>query len=234
MINKMHKKHDQIIKQIYRTISYYLAEKLKNTAISPNHITISRVILIILASIFILSYNYTFHIFASLLLILFSIFDALDGSLASKKDKYSVLGTWLDPQIDRLGFLLLFLTISIYLSSIGKVYIFLSMYVLVIYIFRSLIPTDIRLKDKFMSLRENNPKNIKSNSNNNQKKTNKFLYQIKLQTSPHTHNIILYIALGLIFKSLNLIIIFLSIYLSLWYLWENYKVITKAIIIDKK
>ena len=108
------------------------------------------------------------------------------------------------------------------------------MYVLVIYIFRSLIPTDIRLKDKFMSLRENNPKNIKSNSNNNQKKTNKFLYQIKLQTSPHTHNIILYIALGLIFKSLNLIIIFLSIYLSLWYLWENYKVVTKAIIIDKK
>ena len=168
------------------------------------------------------------------MLILFSIFDALDGSLASKKDKYSVLGTWLDPQIDRLGFLLLFLTISIYLSSIGKVYIFLSMYVLVIYIYRSLIPTDIRLKDKFMLLRESYPKNIKSKSNNDQKKINKILYQIKLQTSPHTHNIILYIALGLIFKSLNLIIIFLSIYLSLWYLWENYKVVTKAIIIDKK
>ena len=207
---------------------------MKNTFINPNHITISRLILIILSSILILIDVYTYHVLASCLLLLFSIFDALDGSLASKKDKYSLLGSWLDPQIDRLGFLLLFIIIAIYLSELSKLYIFLSMYVLVMYFLRSLIPTDIRLKDKFEQLRDINSENIRENKNNNLLKKNNFLYQVKLQTSPHTHNIILYIALGLIFQVLNLVIIFLSLYLSLWYIWENFKIIKKATKIDQK
>ena len=52
---------------------------------------------------------------------------------------------------------------------------------------------------------------------------------MKLPNSPHTHNIILYIALGLIFQVLNLVIIFLSLYLSLWYIWENFKIIKKQL-----
>ena len=234
MNNRNRKKHAQIIKQVYRSISYYIAEKLQNTFITPNIITISRVVLIVLSSILILSENYLNQIFAAFFLILFSIFDALDGSLASQKNKFSVLGTWLDPQIDRLGFLLLFTIIAYDLSELSKVYIYLSMYLLIMYILRNLIATDIRLKEKFLPLRENISINSDQTQTNLVEKKNKLFYQIKLQTSPHTHNIVLYIALGLVFQILNFIIIFLSLYLSLWYIWENFKVIKKAIKIDQK
>ena len=228
------KKHEQYIKQIYRLMGYYLAEKLKNTPIRPNHITISRILLIALASIFILSNSYILHVSAAFLIILFSMFDALDGSLALLKDDFSVVGTWLDPQIDRLGFLILFLTLAFYLSTQSELYIYLTMYVLVIFYFRGLIPSDIKLKDKFALLREKYPKKNMINPTNKANKENELFYQIKLQTSPHTHNVAMYIAIGLILKITNLIIIFLGFYLTLWYIRENYKVLMKAIKVDKK
>lgn len=228
------KKHGQYIKQIYRVTGYYLAEKLKNTPITANHITLSRLLLIALASIFILSNSYMLHVSAAFLIILFSMFDALDGSLALLKDEFSVVGTWLDPQIDRLGFLILFLTLAFYLSTQSELYIYLTMYVLIIFYFRGLIPSDIKLKDKFALLREIYTKKNIINSKNKAKKENEIFYQIKLQTSPHTHNVAIYIAIGLIFKITNLIMIFLGLYLTLWYVRENYKVIIKAIKVDKK
>jgi len=228
------KKHGQYIKQIYRVTGYYLAEKLKNTPITANHITLSRLLLIALASIFILSNSYMLHVSAAFLIILFSMFDALDGSLALLKDEFSVVGTWLDPQIDRLGFLILFLTLAFYLSTQSELYIYLTMYVLIIFYFRGLIPSDIKLKDKFALLREVYTKKNIINSKNKAKKENEIFYQIKLQTSPHTHNVAIYIAIGLIFKITNLIMIFLGLYLTLWYVRENYKVIIKAIKVDKK
>ena len=233
MTNIKKKKHEQFIKQIYRLIGYFFAEKLKNTIITANHITISRIPLIILISLLILSNNYFLHILASLLILTFSMFDALDGSLATLKDERSVLGTWLDPQIDRFGFLLLFLTLAYILSRISEIYIYLTLYVLIIFYLRGLIPSDIRLKDKFISLR-NGLENNKYNINKEKKNSNNFLYQLKMQTTPHTHNVAMYIALGLAFKITNFIIIFLSFYLTLWYFWENYKVIIKAIKVDTK
>ena len=103
---------------------------------------------------------------------------------------------------------------------------------MILYLYRSLIPSDIRFKDKFLPLRENGQKN-NNERNTLKKKENNILYQIKLQSSPHTHNIILYLAFGLIFKIIYAIIIFLSIYLTMWYLWENFKIIKKSIKIDK-
>jgi len=234
MKNIKKKKHSQYIKQIYRVISYYFSEKLKDTSITPNQITISRILLIILISTFILKDIYIFNLGAAFFLILFSMFDALDGSLASTKNQFSVLGTWLDPQIDRLGLLLIFLTIAIDLSKFSQFYVYLTMYVLIIFFFRGLIPSDIRLKDKFKSLRDDPEDKKISGLRFETKKEKGIFYQIKLQTSPHSHNLVLYIAIGLIFNITNLMIIFLSLYLTIWYIWLNYKVISKAIKIDKR
>ena len=228
------KKHEQYIKQIYRLIGFYLAEKLQNTSITANHITLSRILLILLSSVFILSENYLLHFIAAFLIIIFSMFDALDGSLATLKNEFSLLGTWLDPQIDRVSFLLLFLTLAFHLSKEGEFYIYLTMYVLVIFYMRGLLSSDLRLKDKFILLREEKKNETIFKSNNERKKEKNILYHIKMQTSPHTHNVAFYIAFGLIFEVTNLVIIFLSLYLTLWYLWQNYKVIIKSIKVDAK
>lgn len=228
------KTHGQYIKQIYRVISYYLSEKLKNTPITPNQITLSRILLVILASLFILSDFYYLKFFAAILLLMFSMFDALDGSLALTKNKFSILGTWLDPQIDRLGLLIIFLSIAFDLSKESELYVYLTMYVLVIFFFRGLITSDIRLKDKFKSLREDQNEKKILESNPKEKKKEGIFYQIKLQTSPHSHNLVLYISVGLIFNVLNFIIIFLSLYLTTWYIWSNYKIILKAISLDTR
>ncbi len=227
------KKHKQIIKQLYRQTSYYFAEKLRYSSISPNHITLSRIIFIFLTSLFILSESYFLHLTAAIFIILFSFLDALDGSLATLKNQFSLLGTWLDPQIDRLGFLILFITIAYNLSKQSEFYIYLTMYVLVIFYFRGLTSSDIRTKDKFTKLREGQKDEISDSFKNNKQKNN-LLSLIKLQTVPHTHNVALYISIGLIFKITNLIMIFLGFYLTIWYLWQNYKVITKAINLDNQ
>lgn len=227
------KKHEQIIKQIYRQMSYYFAEKLRYSSITPNQITLSRIILIFLTSLLILSENYFLHLTAAILLIFFSFLDALDGSLATLKNQFSLLGTWLDPQIDRLGFLVLFITIAYNLSKENEFYIYLTMYVLVIFYFRGLISSDIRTKDKFTKLRDGQI-DKKSNILKTNIKKNNLLSLIKLQTAPHTHNVTLYIAIGLIFKIINFIMIFLGFYLTIWYLWQNYKIITKTINLDNQ
>lgn len=234
MSNIKKKTHGQYIKQIYRVMGYYLSEKLKNTSVTPNQITLSRILLVVLASLFILSDFYYLKFIAAALLLMFSMFDALDGSLALIKNQFSILGTWLDPQIDRLGLLLTFLSIAFDLSRESELYIYLTMYVLVIFFFRGLIPSDIRLKDKFKSLRDDQEEKKIFESKPKEKKNEGIFYQIKLQTSPHSHNVFLYISIGLIFNILNLIIIFLSLYLTTWYIWSNYKIILKAISFDKR
>ena len=97
---------------VYRICGYYLAKLLKHTFITPNQITLSRILLIVTASWIIIYENQFMQIVAAILIILFSMFDALDGSLAVEKNQRTVLGAWLDPQVDRLGFLILFLPVA--------------------------------------------------------------------------------------------------------------------------
>jgi len=229
------KQHNQIIKKIYRIWGEYLASKLKETSVSPNFITLSRVPIIVTAVICILSENYLLHLIAAVLIIIFSMFDALDGSLATLKDERSLLGSWLDPQVDRLSFLILFISIAYYLSKSNEYLAYITMYVFSMFYFRGMISSDVRLKDKFSALKESE-KFIKEKV---QKETNgdlrfkSILQKIHLQICPHTHNVAFYISVGLILGILSYVILFLSIYLTLWYAWENYKVIKKTQCIDK-
>ena len=233
MINSEIKEHSQIIKKVYRVWGYYLARMLKNTFISANHITISRLFLILAASVCILNESYFLKVIAAVLIILFSMFDALDGSLATLKNERSVLGAWLDPQVDRIGFLILFIAVASYLSDNNGNYVYLTFYTLIMFYFRGLVPADIRLKDKFRVLRENVDMNSASQnvgeiSSNNTKNKANIIKRIHHQTSPHTHNVALYISIGLVFNIMDFTIIFLALYISLWYLWENYKVMIRA------
>ena len=139
------KKHDQIIKQVYRIWAHYLGQKLINTTVSANQITISRIFLVILISACILNESYPLKLVGAILLIVFSFFDALDGSVAIMKNQRSVLGTWLDPMIDRIGFLMIFIVMAYYLSFISVNYIYLTFYTLIMFYFRGLIGADIRL-----------------------------------------------------------------------------------------
>ena len=233
MSNSEIKKHGQIIKQKYRLWGYFLAVKLKNTFITANHVTLSRIFIMAIVSICILSDVYFLHILAAFLIILFSMFDALDGSLASLKNERTILGAWLDPQVDRLGFLMLFIVVGFYLSELHEFYVYLAMYVLSIFYYRAAIPADIRYKDKFILLKKESKKNEKySESSRSKTGLIYLLRRIHMQFSPHTHNVALYIAIGLVFRALNYVMVYLALYLSVWYLWEGYKVIKQAKIID--
>ena len=233
MTNSNIKYHSQFIKKVYRVWGHHLAQLLKGTSITANQVTLSRIFLIGAASLCILSGSYPLKIVAAVLIILFSMFDALDGSLAAAKDQRSVLGAWLDPQVDRLGFLLLFLTIAYYLADIDQNYVYLVFYTLTMFYFRGLVGLDVRLKEKFSLLRENTQiESADLKDKNTLKSTEsglvRLLKRIHLEASPHTHNLGLYVAIGLVIDRLDLVMIFVSCYITIWYIWENYKVLRKA------
>lgn len=229
------KKHEQFIKHIYRIWGHSIALQLKNTTITANHITLFRIPLMALVSVFIISEIYFLHMVSAILIVLFSMFDALDGSLATLKNERSILGAWLDPQVDRLGFLMLFIVIAYFLSKTNFLYVYLSMYTLSIFYYRGAISGDIYHKDKFQLLKDSNIKNIPDFESSKRKKGfMNLIRKVHMQLSPHTHNVALYLALGLLFQILGFVMIYLAIYLTLWYFWDGFKVIKKANIIDSK
>ena len=227
------KQHGQFIKQIYRIWGHYIALKLKNTIITANHITLFRIPLMAIVSVFIVSEIYLLHIIAAFLIILFSMFDALDGSLATLKNERSVLGAWLDPQVDRLGFLILFIVLAYFLSKSNILYIYLSMYTLSIFYFRGAISGDIYHKEKFRLLKNKNEKDISTNKSVRKKTGLLFMMRnAHMQLSPHTHNVALYVAVGLVLQIVDYVMIYLALYLTVWYFWEACKVVRKANTID--
>jgi phosphatidylglycerophosphate synthase len=227
------KKHGQLIKHFYRVCGHFIALKLRHTSISANQITLSRMIIMIIIALFIISEIYLLHLVAAFLILIFSMFDALDGSLANLKNERSTLGAWLDPQVDRLGFLILFIVVAYFLSKTNFLYVYLSMYTINIFYFRGAISGDIYHKDKFKLLRDSNNKDLTNNELfKNKRGLMSFIKSAHFQLSPHTHNVALYIALGLAFQIVGFVMIYLAIYLTIWYFWDGFKVIKKANQID--
>jgi len=73
---------------------------LNKINISPNFLTITGLIFIIVGSVFIVFQNY---ILAALFLLIGNLCDALDGTLARKYQKTSKFGAFLDSVVDRLS-----------------------------------------------------------------------------------------------------------------------------------
>ena len=58
------------------------------------------------------------------------------------------------------------------------------------------------------------------------------LLHLRHQTVPHTHNVSLYIILGLLTGQLRWFVAFVGAYVTLWYVWTNVRLIAKAMRID--
>ena len=171
--NKTKKIHTQYIKILYRYIGDKISPKIKTFNISANQITLSRIFFVILGSLLILSDLLVSKIFTLAFFFIFSLFDALDGSLA-RITKKSFLGMWLDPVIDRLGLTVIFsfFGIKIYIdTNISDYLIIINFLILVLYFIKYGLLSDISLKNKYLSFR-NYDKNFQSMNNEVTDKSN--------------------------------------------------------------
>ncbi|EAJ6143223.1 CDP-alcohol phosphatidyltransferase family protein [Campylobacter lari] len=79
----------------------YILIPISKTSITPNHITISSLVLIVIS--FLAIYNH-FTLLAGILYFVYCALDCLDGMLARYKDLRSQFGSYLDKVVDHIGF----------------------------------------------------------------------------------------------------------------------------------
>jgi len=81
--------------------------------ITPNHITILSFFFILIAGIFIYlaKYDPSLFLWAALFMFLFALIDSLDGFLARIRGQITKSGSFLDYTLDKLGYLLLLLSV---------------------------------------------------------------------------------------------------------------------------
>lgn len=229
------KNHSQLIKHVYRILGYYISLNLKDTKITPNIITFTRIPLVILAGIFLLFNSTMLNIFSSILLILFSALDAADGILSKMQSKSSVFGTWLDIQVDRIGLLIIiiFLSLENIILEKNNLYIILYFACLSMMFIKDFDQEEINDKDKLRDLKNKYISNLPSindvekpytitflnyQSNNNFiRNIIMILKNIFLQTNPHNHNFVIYICIGILFSCVNFIFLLLFFYILLVY-----------------
>ncbi len=236
------KRHAQWIKQFYRWIGYYVALLASKTPCTPNMITISRLFFISTASIFIYwNYSIPHHrILIIVCIFLFSMLDAADGSLATLTDNKTDLGAWLDPQIDRIGFLILFISISAHLAENERslFWAIFPLVVLQVFYMRNLVHSDIRLKEKFKNLRAYSVRREKEPDQRSAARETTaregVVAILKLQFLPHTHNVALYIMISVGTGCLKLGMVFIGLMLFVWYIWANVNVIRGAVSLTRK
>lgn len=249
--NKTKKIHTQYIKILYRYIGDKISPKIKTFNISANQITLSRIFFVILGSLLILSDLLVSKIFTLAFFFIFSLFDALDGSLA-RITKKSFLGMWLDPVIDRLGLTVIFsfFGIKIYIdTNISDYLIIINFLILVLYFIKYGLLSDISLKNKYLSFR-NYDKNFQSMNNEVTDESNfinifslsyliknfnikNFFGFIKHQFSPHTFNLIIYLSIINLFKFYFIGLILLFFLYLMWLIRDILKITKIAIYLDR-
>lgn len=99
-------------------VSDYLSKPivvfLRKTKITPNHLTISGVIISAISATMI---SQSFLIYGGLILLLSGFFDLLDGEMARTNKQTSKYGALLDSICDRIGEILIFIGILVYFHS---------------------------------------------------------------------------------------------------------------------
>jgi phosphatidylglycerophosphate synthase len=243
------KKHTQYIKKLYRIIGDLLAPYIKTCGISANQITISRILFVFMGSIFILFDNIIYKLITLFCFIIFSLFDATDGSLA-RITKKSLLGMWLDTLIDRIGLLLIFLFLGIKLIEIfeNNIFYFITNFlILIFYFIKYSILTDISVKEKYLAFRQfDNTFSANDNSILTKEFVEKYSLKYLLsnltlknffkffhhQFSPHTANLIFYVSIINLFSIYKIGLVILFFYFIIWLTIDVYKVTKTAINID--
>lgn len=249
--NKTKKINTQYSKIFYRYIADKISPKLKRFNISANQITISRIFFVTFGSFLILSDALVSKILTLAFFFIFSLFDALDGSLA-RITKKSSLGMWLDPVVDRLGLtiIFLFLGIKIYIdANIYNYLIIINFLILILYFIKYGLLSDISSKNKYLNFRDHDKK-FKYTNNEVPKEFNfintfsvshlienfnvkNLIVFIKHQFSPHTFNLIIYLSTINLFELYFVgLISLLCLYLT-WLIKDILKITKIAINLDK-
>jgi phosphatidylglycerophosphate synthase len=117
-----------ILRYIYRPIGYQVAKTLSHSAITPNMVTSLSLLLILLASWFIVLDNYVLGLISLFLLHVFFILDVTDGILARLTKQGSDFGYWYDTMTDTIHDIALIFSFGVgsYVSTGDIFYILLA------------------------------------------------------------------------------------------------------------
>lgn len=131
--------------KLRRRISYQIAKVLARTKITPNQVTIFRLVLSIPSSLYFFSRGDYFHNLVGLAIyVLLVPLDWVDGDLARITNQVSALGRWLDVTFDRV--LMLVVLASIFyagmVSESGQVWSFLAVLFFLVFFFLTTLLSD--------------------------------------------------------------------------------------------
>lgn len=110
------------IRQAVRKVMRKLAKLLDSASggkISPNFITIVGLLAHVVIALLIASQELRW---AALLLVIFGLFDTLDGELARLQNKESAMGMFLDSSTDRVKEVLIYVGITYAIVAVGRPY----------------------------------------------------------------------------------------------------------------
>lgn len=93
---------DKILTIAQRGLSYIIVEIIKVSKITPNQITIFRIIFFPIIFFFFSRGSYLDNVLGLVTILIYTLLDTVDGDLARAKDMTSDLGAWLDHSFDKV------------------------------------------------------------------------------------------------------------------------------------
>ena len=225
--NKRTKHHAQWIKESHRFMGDWVARILVKTSITPTQITIFRLFCGLMGAVLIaLNHEYWTLIVSAVLIYLFTMLDAADGSLAKIKKTGTLLGAWIDRQSDGLGFYCIFIAIGVrFIQSDGNTYWpLLPMVTFSLAYILKAMRISIMLKYRPIFEKVDINKSLKEpllHKPNNTSSKRKFLLRLKQQVDHDFATISFIIILGLVSNQLKFMSSMLFVYLFLWWFFKT-------------
>lgn len=232
------KHHAQWIKEFHRYIGDRVARILAPTFITPTQITIMRFLIGVLAAVLIaLNNEYRTLVLAAIGLYMFSMLDAVDGSLAKIKKNGTFLGSWLDRQADGLVFFLIFLGIGLRVAKhqqYGPYLALMSMAVLAMAFLLKTTNIAIRVNPKFQEIKKSEARISNPEDHRPKVGNTSFLSILKDQVDHDFHTVSLIISVALLLNQIELMLIFLFNYLLFWWIIKTFQMSKAAYLYDKR
>ncbi|MBR9699260.1 CDP-alcohol phosphatidyltransferase family protein [Candidatus Woesearchaeota archaeon] len=211
IVNGQRKVWNPLARYYIEPIGEWIAERLKNTIVTPNFITLINTILSPVAGLLLFSDNYLHLVLFAIWVRIFHIIDIIDGHLARITDKKSKFGGLFDGISDRfvVGSWFALIAISLYVKSSNHVFLLFG----ILLLFGEFIYTDTAmLSDKIYV------GHIKKDKVKQQLKRNAFakifLTFIDNDISWHL------LTLAALLNRLDIFLIFYAIYVNL--VWMSY------------
>jgi len=102
------------IRKIYRHIGGKIAVRLLKTKVTPNMLTITSFLFLLIAAALVIRQEYIFVFLSAVAVFISIILDKADGSLARMQKKGTSLGVWLDSITDNFSIIVFVLAMSVH------------------------------------------------------------------------------------------------------------------------